>query len=109
MASFKHLDGCPENVTVVASDSPEGVDLDLLWPEQPFGGLAEIPCPCEGVSLPATATRRCAGNFGSGVEWMEPDDSECAFSDVARQLCALPDVRDIYILTVVGNNSGFTS
>ena len=95
ISSFSTLnftDGCPENVTVVASNSSQELDTDLPWPEQPFGGLAEIQCPCEGATLPITATRRCAGNFISGVQWAEPEDSECAFSDVARELCLLPEV-----------------
>ena len=82
-------DGCPENITTVAFNS---TDLELSWLELPYGGQAEISCPCDTASLPLSATRRCAGSAGGVVEWAEPDDSQCRFSDVTRILCTLPDV-----------------
>lgn len=85
-------DGCSENVTNVKSDSFSDLDLKLFWTEEPFGRLAELTCPCEAVSLPLSATRRCAGSFGSGVDWAEPDDLQCDFSDMTRVLCSIPDV-----------------
>ena len=88
------IDGCPENVTTVASNSCSDLDLHLLWSDQPFGGLAVISCPCDAVPLPLMATRRCAGSFGGVVDWAEPDDSQCDFSDTTRILCTLPDVSE---------------
>ena len=51
-----------------------------------------MQCPCDAAPLLVMAFRRCAGNFVGVVDWAEPDDSQCSFSDMTRQLCALPNV-----------------
>jgi hypothetical protein len=94
------FDGCPEDVTTVASNSSNDLDLHLLWSEQPFGGLAEVQCPCDAAPLLVMAFRRCAGNFVGVVDWAEPDDSQCSFSDMTRQLCALPNMETLLTLTI---------
>lgn len=67
--------------------------LELHWPEQSFGSLVEIGCPCEAATLPLMANRRCAGSFEGVVEWEKPEDSQCHFSDMTKILCDLPDVK----------------
>ena len=57
-----------------------------------------MQCPCDTAPLPVMAFRRCAGNFVGVVDWAEPDDSQCSFSDMTRQLCALPNVSNVFQL-----------
>ena len=102
-------DGCPDNVSTVKSHSVTDLDVELFWTEQPFGGLAELPCPCDAVSLPLNATRRCAGSFGGVVNWVEPDQSQCDFSDTTRILCSLPDVSKHVIKCITLVISPFAS
>lgn len=87
------LDGCPENVTKVLSNSTSDFDLELVWPEEPYGGLVELECPCGAASLPLRASRQCGGSVEGGVQWAEPDDSQCHFSEMTSTLCSLPEVR----------------
>lgn len=105
---FYMTDGCPDDVTTVQSNSTTGLDLKVFWTEQPFGGLAELPCPCDAVSLPLTASRRCAWGVGGGVDWAEPDDSQCNFSGITRILCSLPDVSKHVINRIILLVSQFT-
>lgn len=108
-ACFCTTDGCPDNITIVKSHSLTDLDVEIFWMEQPFGGLAELPCPCDAVSLPLNATRRCAGSFGSVVKWVEPDQSQCDFSDTTRILCSLPDVSKHVTKRITLVISPFTS
>ena len=81
------------------SNTTSGYDVELPWSEQPYGGRVELQCPCDAASLPLMASRLCAGSFGGVVEWAEPDDSQCNFSEMTKILCTLPDVS-IFCLTM---------
>ncbi|CAI8042995.1 Vascular endothelial growth factor receptor 1, partial [Geodia barretti] len=89
-------DGCPEVTTILFNST----DFELPWPELPYGGLAEISCPCNAATLPLSASRRCAGNIAGGVaEWAEPDDSQCHFTEATRILCSVPDIEELSSVT----------
>ena len=80
-------DGCAADSTSLDTSSQV-----LSWSEVSIGTVAEIMCPCR-VTVPFKATRLCAGDFTSGGQWQEPDDSECNFDDIGSQLCQLPEVN----------------
>ena len=85
-------DGCPEEISVIPSNSSRELDIELHWSEQPFGALSEIQCPCNGAALSQTTSRRCVGSLSSSVQWEKLENSACPFSDVMRRLCLLPGV-----------------
>jgi len=89
-------DGCAAGSTFLNTSSQV-----LSWSEVSIGTVAKIMCPCR-VTVPFKATRLCAGDFTSGGQWQEPDDSECNFDDVGSQLCQLPEVK---VLTILAHTS----
>ena len=42
------------------------------------------------------ATRYCGGDFTNGASWDEPDVTKCNFSDLARKICNVDKVGNLY-------------
>lgn len=95
--TFTLLDGCPPESTIVPFPNRTDLDITLMWPESNLGETPEISCPCSNLSLvdgqSHTASRRCGGNFLVGASWEDPEDSACNFTEIARQLCRILEVR----------------
>ena len=91
------LDGCRANFTIIPPMSPNNTDLtiNITWPEANIGEHIRVNCPCGNSSQEEglQARRYCGGDFTDGAQWEEPDIEACRFSDVARQICRLNDVR----------------
>ena len=69
-----------------------------MWPETNIGVLAIVDCPCgtSGASVKLKATRYCGGDFTNGASWDEPDVTKCNFSDLARKICNVDKVGNLY-------------
>ena len=83
-------------MTYIESDSNRpDLRIPLNWTETNLGEVAYLKCPC-GSSLTTSslqASRYCAGSFEEGAYWDPSDDGACDFSDLAREVCLLSDVR----------------
>lgn len=93
---FNFVDGCERNVTYIESDSNRpDLRIALNWTETNLGEVAFVNCPCGGnlTTSSLQASRSCAGSFEEGAYWNTPYDDPCDFSDLAREVCLLSDVR----------------
>ena len=95
--AYAHTDGCPEDETVIPSQQPGGIDIQLQWTESDIGVRLTTECPCGnlitlegGASL--NASRYCGGDFAEGAQWEAPQDMACNFTETARRLCQVIDV-----------------
>jgi len=92
-----HTDGCPGEGTVIPSQQPGGIDIRLQWVESDIGVRLTIECPCGNFSLVGgarvNASRYCGGDFTQGAQWEAPEDMACNFTETARRLCQVIDVR----------------
>ena len=94
------IDGCPSNSTIIPSQSGDtSLDMSVHWPETNIGVEAIVDCPCgdndtsSGTEL--KAFRYCGGDFTNGALWTTIDVAQCNFSDLARKICNLRNVRQI--------------
>ena len=98
------IDGCRANYSIIPSNSPDRMDLDIniTWPEANIGERVRVNCPCGDSSQEEglQARRYCGGDFTNGAHWEVPDIEACRFSDIAREICRLNDVRMPYSSTV---------
>ena len=90
-------DGCRPETTILTSQSGDpSLDIYLQWPEINIGEEAVVKCPCGGVDIGSgnlEARRYCGGNFTKGAKWEIPYVAQCDFSDRARKICNLAEVR----------------
>ena len=85
---FIQTDGCVSEVTAFSSN--------YYWPETNLGFNVTLDCPCGDLSLGEgrpTASRRCNGNFTTGAQWDVPDNNQCDFDAMTRELC---DINQVY-------------
>ena len=84
MLSHPDLDGCPDEEAATYS-----------WPETDLGMVAMVSCTCGNIDtaeISQVAIRVCGGSFAEGAVWVEPDISDCQFSDASRLLCDVSTV-----------------
>ena len=57
--------------------------------------MVDCPCGTNGTSGGGKlqATRYCGGDYTNGAVWDTPGVMKCNFSDLARTICRLRDVR----------------
>ena len=97
------LDGCQSEETVIPSISANSqLDVIINWPEVNLGQDAVVRCPCGGIDLGngnLEARRYCGGTFSEGAQWEDGFVTPCNFSDTAREICNLANVRNhvVYI------------
>ena len=96
-STLTRTDGCPGEETVIHSQQPGGIDIRLQWAESDIGVRLTIECPCGNFSLVGearvNASRYCGGDFTQGAQWEAPEDMACNFTETARRLCQVIDVR----------------
>lgn len=94
---FHTLDGCTPESTIIPFPNRTDLNITLMWPESNLGETPVISCPCSNLSLGDgqlhNASRRCGGDFRVGASWEEPKDSACNFTETARELCRIIEVR----------------
>ena len=90
---------CPANRTVIPSQSGNSaLDIVIDWPTTKMGDVAYVNCPCSGLTIGSNraqlqASRFCGGDFINGAEWQMPVVDSCDFSDLARNICLIAEVR----------------
>ena len=81
--------------------SPSGnSDLDIVinWPKTNIEVSAYVNCPCSNLTIGTKgeqlqASRLCSGDSSNGAEWQMAFVDPCNFTDLARNICHIADVR----------------
>ena len=86
-------------MTVIPSQSGNSdLKLIIFWPETSIGVTAYVNCPCGNLTIGTNeeqlqAHRLCGGDFSNGGEWQMAFVDSCDFSDLARNICRIAEVR----------------
>ncbi len=99
-------DGCPSETTILPPLEPNGLEVELNWPETDLGVVITVQCPCGnlsalgGAEFNRFATRDCGGSFSAGAMWEEAIIAACNFSIATRRLCQIAEVSSITCMDV---------
>lgn len=89
--------------TIITSESGNSnLDIVIEWPETAVGETAYINCPCGNLSIGRNgeqlqASCFCGGDFTNGAEWEMAFVAPCDFTDLARNICLIANVRRFLI------------
>ena len=92
-------DGCQADTTSIPSQSGNSdLKLIIFWPETNIGVTAYVNCPCGNLTIGTNeeqlqANRLCGGDFSNGGEWQMAFVDPCNFTDLARNICRIAEVR----------------
>ena len=75
VTNFLFAGVCTEETTTVYSFENE--TLNITWPQTKLNMTVFEVCPCPGATNLQEATRVCGGTYSNGVEWNDPDISQC--------------------------------
>ena len=89
---------CQASTTIIPSHSGNtNLDIVLNWPETQFEDTAYVSCPCGnmtyGTGEESQASRLCGRDANNGTHWEMAYVAPCNFTDTARIICQIANVR----------------